>query len=652
MMIDLNLYRSRIGIFNTKKKTRRNSKTGKTGNSIPLFDSQYKLFNIGLLLYLIFIFYIVLGMVSLLFLIKSTDHKNILDNVNFFLHTSNPALSNISAPIKLWFSILIFFLIKQIFLHGQEQTFGKYLNLSWKCLLMRNTLCKKGKRFSRVISGLLCWLCLINLILIVVVNPSLLNPGPSNKDLLVAYQNVTGLIPFKELGKLNPMLDTKKVLELQSYLKCFQPGIVILNETWLTGTILDSEIIPKEQYKIFREDRTKKTHPPDANNPKKFRTYGGGVLIGVKTDLDIKSVKVSYKCSAEILAVTLTFKNGKKLVICTCYRVGTLGDANCNEITSYLQKLKERRDLSNLVMIGDFNFPSIDWDNYHSNISVDQNFLELFSNIGLAQLIDKPTHIAGNILDLLLTDNTSIIADIKVDSDWHICKSNHYPITFRIKHRADKLKAKKRAIYNFKKANWDLINKELLQIQWKDLLNLEGNNIEVSWNIFKFHLFSVIDRNIPKIKISNANQQPWFDSETFNLCRRKEWFRAKYKESGNPDHYAKFSDCRRDFKKLTEKKMQDNILTDDSQSDLITKKFWSHVQSKSKSSRIPETVHLCNTYRSEPNEQAELFNEYFYNQFTKPSKYDIPVDFNSGNNFNIEFFSKSNRRSSLSNKPK
>ena len=620
-------------MFNTKKSTTRSPKTGMAGNSMPSFDSHYSFLNIGLLFYLIFIFYYILGMVSFLSLINS---KNAKYNVNHLLYPSYPALNDMAAMIKVWYSILIFFLIKQIFLRGQEQTFCKYFNLSWRYPLIKQTpFCKKGKRFNRIISVLFCWMCLINLILIVIVNPSLLNPGPSNKDLLVAYQNVTGLIPFKQLGKANPLLDTTKILELHSYLKQFQPGIIILNETWLTGAIDDSEVIPKEQYKIFREDRTKRTHPPDANNPDKFRTNGGGVLIGVKTDLDIKSVKVSYKCSAEIVAVTLTFKSGKKIVICTCYRVGTLGEANYKEISTYLQKLRERRGLSNLIMVGDFNFPSIDWDNYYSSISTDQNFLELFSSLGLAQLIDKPTHIAGNILDLLLTDNISTIADIQVDAGWHICKSNHFPITFRIKHRADKLKVKKREIYNFKNANWDLINEELLQVKWEDLLM--RNNIETSWNIFKCHFFSVINKHIPKIKITNANQPPWFDSETFNICRKKEWFRAKYKESGSPNHYAQFSEYRREFKRLTEKKMRDNILTDDCNSDLITKKFWSHVKSKAKSSRIPETVHLGDIYRSDPSEQAELFNVYFHDQFTKPSRYDIPVNFDSGETFHIDF---------------
>lgn len=56
--------------------------------------------------------------------------------------------------------------------------------------------------------------------------------------------------------------------------------------------------------------------------------------------------------------------------------------------------------------------------------------------------------------------------------------------------------------------------------------------------------------------MSNVNQPPWFNSEIFNLCRSKEWFRDRYKGAGNPEHNTKFSEWGREFKRLTEQKMQ------------------------------------------------------------------------------------------------
>ena len=81
--------------------------------------------------------------------------------------------------------------------------------------------------------------------------------------------------------------------------------------------------------------------------------------------------------------------------------------------------------------------------------------------------------------------------------------------------------------------------------------------------------------------------------------------------------------------------MRDNILVDDKNSDLITLRFWTHVQSKTNSTRIPEVVNFGESYRSEPLEQTELFNEYFFGQFTSPSDYNIPIDFRTENSFDI-----------------
>ena len=57
--------------------------------------------------------------------------------------------------------------------------------------------------------------------------------------------------------------------------------------------------------------------------------------------------------------------------------------------------------------------------------------------------------------------------------------------------------------------------------------------------------------------------------------------------------------------------MRDNLYNEDDPG-LITKKVWSYVQSNSKSIRLPEIMHLDDTFRNKPSKKAELFNKYFY----------------------------------------
>ena len=62
--------------------------------------------------------------------------------------------------------------------------------------------------------------------------------------------------------------------------------------------------------------------------------------------------------------------------------------------------------------------------------------------------------------------------------------------------------------------------------------------------------------------------------------------------------------------------MRDN-LTNSSDTTVVNKKFFSHVKSTSSCHRIPECINYKSILRNNPEEQAELFSEYFLNNFQK-----------------------------------
>ena len=82
--------------------------------------------------------------------------------------------------------------------------------------------------------------------------------------------------------------------------------------------------------------------------------------------------------------------------------------------------------------------------------------------------------------------------------------------------------------------------------------------------------------------------------------------------------------------------MRDNLYNNDDPAQ-ITKKFWSHVKSNSKNHRLPECMYLNGRYRSLSLDKAELFNSYFFDQFSEASQYDIEVDWSNDKDFDIEF---------------
>ena len=471
----------------------------------------------------------------------------------------------------------------------------------------------------------------INFLLIAICNPSLKNPGPQYS---VFYSNVRGLIPFGELGAENPSLNITKMHELNHAIFVNKPDIVIYNETWLKSNIQDSEVLPTDIYKVFRLDRSNFTHPPDPNNSKKYRTNGGGVLIGIKHNLDIESKQIPVKCRAEILSIELTDRFNRKSIISTFYRVGTLGNDNHECVKQYLHTIRKRRRVQELILIGDLNLPAAEWDQGFSQNPIEQLFLDTFSDLSLQQLVKDPTHYKGNILDVVLTDKPEHVTGLSIDSKHGLCGSDHYAVTFKLNINAKRKKACKRKIYNFKRANWFNLNNALSSVNWENLFR--NCSVEAAWTKFKHKLFENCDIHIPKITISDEFQPPWFDSEVFHLCRKKERLHKEWKGSSSDEKYVKFSKARKDYRNLVDTKMNANFEDDDNRN-LINKKFWSFVKSKSNSHRIPEVVSYNESIKSDPQGQCDLFNTYFYDQFTEGSEYSIDIDFSGDHLYQVHF---------------
>jgi hypothetical protein len=70
-------------------------------------------------------------------------------------------------------------------------------------------------------------------------------------------------------------------------------------ETWLNDSIPDSEILPV--YNIFRKDRTNK--------------IGGGVLVGIKSDLEASHRPDLERPNCELVVIQLKQTNSKPVTL-------------------------------------------------------------------------------------------------------------------------------------------------------------------------------------------------------------------------------------------------------------------------------------------------------------------------------------------------
>ncbi len=497
------------------------------------------------------------------------------------------------------------------------------------------------KKCLSVISDVIVlFLFSLNIILIIICNPSVLNPGPDS--LSIFYNNVQGFVNTRDLASESPPLNMTKVHEIQGYIFKTKPDVLIFNETWLKKSISDNEIVP-DNYKVFRVDRSTKSHPWDPSNPKKFRKNGGGVLIAHRTDLKISSVQFTkLKVKAELLSVILSTTSGSKICVSTFYRVGTLGPENFQEFQRHFKSLVTAKKLNKHILIGDFNFRDVSWPEGHTSSGLQRQFLDfLTGDLGHTQIISAPTHKSGNTLDLIFTNIPNLIKNVKVLDCNEACLSDHYGIVFKMNFKVNYKDSPKVKVYNYQKANWDRLNNYIRQMNWRAILN--SSDPHTAWSRFKDILFNICDSCIPKKTIKSRFQPPWYDSKADKIRDKKELWRKRAKDAkeANDDieHQAcldKFRSYRTKFKKTMNDNLRLNI-EDESDPALISKKFWSHVKSKSKSTRIPETIKYGSRFRSNPIDQANLFNNYFYEQFSAESNYDVDFDFGNDQLFNLRF---------------
>ncbi len=397
----------------------------------------------------------------------------------------------------------------------------------------------------------------------------MINPGPNS--LSCYYQNVQGLIPFGCLGKSQPSLDRTKIFELNSHINNSRPDIIFLAETWLKRSILDNEIIHDTGYTIFRNDRSQVSHPVDQSNPDKYRKNGGGVLIAVRSDIKAEISRISVRKGAEMVAIEMKI-DCQKYIFCVVYRVGTLGTDNHNSIMNTIKAFYTSKRPKKIFIIGDMNLSSVNWSDLCNPTAVDpvdRLFLDTFHEFDLKQCISSPTHNKGRILDILLTNSSSLLQNVEVQDRTCICKSDHFPILFNVKTKISYSKAPKRKIFNFKKADWSSLNRDISRIAWKDLLH--SAEPELAWRSFKGILVSLVTKHIPTITIKLGYKSPWFDSESYQSYLIKKRAHEKWKGTNDNLDYFKFSQYRRNFKELSDKKFNDNLYNSDDFSS-ITKK--------------------------------------------------------------------------------
>ena len=253
-------------------------------------------------------------------------------------------------------------------------------------------------------------------------------------------------------------------------------------------------------FSVFRADRS------NGNDPH------GGVLVAIRTFLN--PIAYAHNTENEVLFVEIDV-NGNKLKIVTVYRSTSMTSYQNQTFVDFLRgKLQFE---SRFILVGDLNYPRIDWQNLVSDCPRERLFLDFVNENCLHQHVSEPTR-GGNILDLICCTEPDLVSQVFVGEQFST--SDHSYVTCKL--NIFRPKRDKRAFPNFYRADWETIRLYLSCIDWDQIfLNCEVNSM---YEIFVLKIRHAVDNFIP-LSVPIDKTARWENSTIKRMVakKRRKW---------------------------------------------------------------------------------------------------------------------------------
>ena len=254
---------------------------------------------------------------------------------------------------------------------------------------------------------------------------------PSN-EIPVLFTNVDQLTP-------------SKMTELQNYIRREKSLIVTVCE--VKPKNFDSRA--SSDYEIPEYSLHPVNHDPETNADR-------GIVVYTHNSIDKSVVQIKPDDKfEETCLLEIRLRGGDWLLFGCFYRSPTsttASDQNNDKLNNLLRHMTQK-NYSHICLVGDFNFPDINWDSWmspHIEESKESKFIDTVQSCYLHQHTHLPTRRRGNdnpsLLDLLFTDEAMQISDISHHAP--LGKSDHDIITFKFHSYLDFSKSKERFIYD------------------------------------------------------------------------------------------------------------------------------------------------------------------------------------------------------------
>lgn len=171
---------------------------------------------------------------------------------------------------------------------------------------------------------------------------------------------------------------------------------------------------------------------------------------------------------------------------------------------------------SHLILLGDFNLPDFCWSTLSlPSISL-SHFCDSLFTLNMLQLVHDPTHIHGNILDLVFSNYPDLLSVPSIDSH---TPSDHYLITFFLSASVHHPPPSPPLhLLNYSKADFDSMLLYFLDVNLDFCLHIPDVN-EI-WFYIKREILSACHHFVPRAHVSKSPSPKWFTAAIHHSIKK------------------------------------------------------------------------------------------------------------------------------------
>lgn len=372
----------------------------------------------------------------------------------------------------------------------------------------------------------------------------------------------------------------------------FQPQIICITETWYReADKIDALLSISGNYDTYRKDRS-------------GGSRGGGVCALVKRDShvfrnahQIASDSLSQNLEYLIIQIDINFTTTNLVLI---YRSPT---ADITSLQNFLQILTPLASQP-IFILGDLNFPQIDWKN-SSSAKLDpcsELFKTFTQDFDLTQLVSEPTRVRGSsstILDLVLTNQPNFINSCQVGAPLGpTCDHNSVRLEFRFPKCKPIPRLNRLA---FTQGNYHLANALIASLNWNALLG-QVYDINVLYSKFQSAILSIIGFTIPfQPENQERNRYPPHISSLLSKVSSQKYTSS---EESISNRLKQLKSLKRSIVQFQQKR-EDKISLGNN------KQFFSYVLKKLKSEQGIGPIKSNGSVVTDDTSKSNLFADYF-----------------------------------------